>query len=301
MNEKEKELDLNLLLVFEAVYSTGNISRAADMLDRSQPAVSNALSRLRDHLDDPLFVRSGKGVAPTPRARALIGSVREALGTIRKGISPETSFDPKTTRRHFSLILADPMEPLIMPPLIRLVQDGQISFELQPPQVMNIEEALIDGKSDMAVFLFPANLSALHCEPLCPVDLVMLARKDHPRVQGSITEQNMVEEGHIILSLSPGKLANSEKISIWKRGNRRNVCYINKLSSVASLVAGTDLIGLVPRLYANYLAQVLDVQILDLPTPITDQQFFMIWNKSNDNDSAHIWLRQQIRTLITQL
>ncbi len=294
----ENELDLNLLLVFEAIYSTRNISRAADMLDRSQPAVSNALGRLREQLGDALFVRAGKGVAPTPRAEAMVGSVREALEAIRKGIIPPPGFDPQSSERHFKMIIADPMEPIVLPPLLRSVDGGQISFELQPPQFLNIEEALIDGKTDMAIFPFPANEPRLHCEPLCPLDLVVLARKEHSRINGVITAEDLAREGHITLSLAPGKLANSEKVAIWKRTKQRTVCYVNRLSSMANLIGTTDLIGLVPRIYADYVSELFGFQVLDLPEPVTDQKFFMIWHKRNDTDDGHIWLRHQITTMI---
>ena len=116
-----RDFDLNLLLVFEAKYSSGNISRAADNLDLSQPAVSNALSRLRKQLDDPLFVRSGNGVVPTIRADEIIDPVRNALSTLQQSIGTTAEFDPQTSKRHFRLLVADPLEQIVMSRLLQSI------------------------------------------------------------------------------------------------------------------------------------------------------------------------------------
>src|ERR1700722_13612139 len=115
-----KNVDLNLLVIFEAVYSTGNISRAADRLSMSQPAVSNALARLRELIDDPLFVRAARGVEPTSKTREMINPVRVALGLIGRNLDNKAiDISPSTDKRIFRVIIVDPLEPIIMPTLVR--------------------------------------------------------------------------------------------------------------------------------------------------------------------------------------
>lgn len=295
-----RDLDLNLLLVFEAIYSSRNISRAAVDLDLSQPALSNALARLRKQLDDQLFVRSGNGVVPTTRADEIIGPVRDALTTLRQSIGSAADFDPKTSKRHFRLLVADPLELTTIPKLIQSIgSDSQITFELQPPQSMPVEESLVSGKTDLAVFLLHGKNAELNSKPLCPVDQVVIASRDHPRLRTSVTMPELIKESFVSLSLEPGKLANSEKLTFWQRLNVREVCYVHKVSSIVQLVAKTELIGIVPRIYANQAKNTHGLQIFEIPTKLSDQAFHMIWHKRADFDPGLRWLQDTVMSCFT--
>lgn len=289
------KLDLNLLFVFEAIYTTGNISQAARQLNLSQPATSNALSRLRKQLDDQLFVRDGNGVVPTGRSEAMIESVRLALKTIEQSLDTSEKFDPLTSKRHFRIIVADPLEPFVLPGLLRDISLGtQITYELLPPQRVNIDDALLQDKIDLALFLTPGRNDGIVSKSLCPVDLVLLARKGHPRINGTISSEQIMQENHVGLPMAPGKLENSDKMTVWHKLKQRTVCHVNKVSSTAQTVAFTDLIGFVPRIYAEHIAKHYDLQIIELATPLSNQHFQMIWHKRNDVDNGQIWLRNKI-------
>ncbi|EFL89417.1 LysR substrate-binding domain-containing protein [Ahrensia sp. R2A130] len=293
-----RDLDLNLLFVFEAIYSTGNISHAARQLELSQPAVSNALTRLRKQIDDPLFVREGNGVVPTSRAVTMIDPIREALQAITRSIGNQDDFDPATSKRQFRLIVADPLEQKVMPALLNSLPRGSnISFELLPPQFMNIEDALQSDKADLAVFLLPARRPELVCEALTLVDLVLIVRVGHPRIVGDkLTPQEIAGERFVTLNVEPGKLANSEKITLWQRLQQKAACRVHKVSSIPSIVASTDLVGLVPRLYAEHLATQLNLRIVDFPSPLSNQQFQLVWHQRTTLDKGDIWLRDTIRS-----
>lgn len=296
-----RDLDLNLLFVFEAIYSTNNISKAAKRLDLSQPAMSNALGRLRKQIDDPLFVRDGNGVVPTLRAETMIEPVRNALAAIRQSIRPAEGFDPITSKRHFRLIVADPLEPIIMPKLlIGLTQDTQICYELLPPQSTDIEDALLHSKIDLAVFLMPDRIAELSSQALHPVDLVVLARVGHPRINGTITPQHMMQENNVALTLTPGRLANSSKVTFWQKIQQKTVCQVPKVSSITQIVATTDLIGMVPNIYAEKVAERYNLQVIRPQTPVSNQQFHMIWHKRNEVDEGIVWLRNQIESCFSQ-
>lgn len=296
-----REIDLNLLVVFEAIYSAGNISRAADKLNLTQPALSNALARLRKQLDNPLFVRSGNGVAPTSLAEEMIGPIRDALFAIEQSIAPKNVFDPAVTKRHFKLIIADPLEQIVVGSLLRTIADGsRITIELQPPQTTNIETALLEGKADLAVFLMPIRVAELNNTPLCSVDPVVIARCDHPRISAQSPRQEVMREGFVSLALSPGKLENSEKVNILKRLNVRQVVQVSKVSSIAQLVAESDLVGLIPLIYARKLAPQYMLQILTIPVPEIEQKFQLIWHRRFDSDAAHMWLRDNIKMAVSQ-
>ncbi len=296
-----RDLDLNLLVVFEAIYTSGSISRAAQNLDLSQPALSNAVARLRKQMNDQLFVRSGNGVVPTTRADEIIVSVRNALSMIRQSINPEGAFDPKSSKRHFRLIVADPLEQIIMPRILQDIgSDSQVTFELQPPQSTPVEESLLSGKTDLAAFLMHEKSSELRSTALCPVDLLIVARKDHPRIRKPVTMPQLRQEGFITISLSPGKLANSEKVTFWQRLHLKEICQVYKISSVCQLAAQTDLIGLVPRIYAEQAASAYGLQVIDLPVVLSNQQFHLTWRHSTGFDDGLIWLRERIVSCFTQ-
>lgn len=290
-----QELDLNLLFVFDAIFTNKNISKAARQLNLSQPAASNALTRLRNQLGDPLFVRDGNGVIPTARAEAIIDPVRSALKTIEIGLGQTEKFDWHTSKQHFRLIVADPLEPIVMPKLLEGTStNSQLTYELLPPQQVNIEEALLEDKIDLALFLLPSRIDGIDSKPLIPVNLVMIVRKDHPRIKDEVLPEAMLRENFVGLMLAPGKLQNSEKLSIWHKLQQRIVCHVNKVSSIAQTVALTDLVGFVPKIYAEHISQHYNIQIIEMPSPLSNQNFQMIWHKRSELSEAQLWLRDKI-------
>lgn len=296
-----RDLDLNLLVVFEAIYSAGSISRAADTLNLTQPALSNALARLRKQLDNQLFVRSGNGVVPTALADEIIEPIREALYAIDQSIRPKELFDPTLTKRHFRLIVADPLEQIVVGSLLRTIgPNSQISFELQPPQTTNLEQALLEGKIDVALFLMPIRMAELNNTPLCAMDLVLVARRDHPRISPRSPREDVMKEGFVALALSPGKLENSDKVNVLKRLRPRQVCQVSKVSSIAQLVSESDMVGLLPAIYARKVAARYGLEIISLPVTEIEQRFQLIWHRRFESDPGHIWLRDNIAKAVSQ-
>ncbi|MEM7215673.1 MAG: LysR substrate-binding domain-containing protein [Pseudomonadota bacterium] len=296
-----KDLDLNLLIVFDAVYSVRNISKAAENLDVSQSTVSHALGRLRKQLDDPLFVRSGNGVSPTVRASAISGPIKSAIENLRQGLTEPTSFDPSQSDRRFKIMMADPMEPVILPSLISKIQDvGNVTIELVNLASATIEQALLDGAVEAVVFLQPTREEELIWEPLCPVDLVLIARAGHPVADETDDPGFMQRYGHVSLNLRPGVLPNSNKVQLNQRVVRRDVCVVNRMNSIPNIVANSDLLAIVPAPYARKIAKPFNLQIIRPPVKLGDQQMFLIWHKRSENDTAHQWLREQIHAAVKE-
>src|ERR1700710_1194116 len=151
-----KDLDLKLLVVFEAIYSTGNISRAADKLAMSQPAVSNQLARLRELIGDPLFARGRRGVEPTVKAETMIGPVREALGLIGRQFGDATEIDLATYRRTFRISLLEALEPMLMPPILNQIAERApgVSIEGILPRP-EFAQDILDGTLDLVCYAYP--------------------------------------------------------------------------------------------------------------------------------------------------
>ncbi|NOX39994.1 MAG: LysR family transcriptional regulator [Alphaproteobacteria bacterium] len=297
-----RNLDLNLLVVFEAVFTAGNISQAAKQLGVSQPTISNALTRLRETLDDKLFIRSGRGVAPTPKAARLIVPVRDALQIIQIGMAEDNRFDPAHSKRNFKISVAEPMELVVLPELInQLPQNSRVAFDYFSPLSRNVEEGLMTGAFELAIFLLPSKTPDLNVELLCPVDLVGIARKNHPRLARGekLTEEAFVKEGHATLNLQPGKVTNAEKVSVLQSPLRRSVIRVSSIGAIARIVGTTDLFGMVPRLFAEHAKDSYGLEIFEPPIEMNKQKMFMIWHKRHDEDSGHIWLRKRVRMIVT--
>lgn len=297
-----RNLDLNLLIVFDAVYTIRNVSKAAERLDLSQPTVSYALAKLRKQLDDPLFVRSGNGVSPTARAIAIAEPIKNAIENLRHGLTVDTGFDLQHSERCFKLMVADPMEPVILPHLIEKIQntDG-ITLELLSPANLPIEQALLEGDVDAVVFLQPARNDELFWEPLCPMDLVFIVRKGHPGEAELDNRDFLAKYGHVTINLRPGAVQNSSKFQMWRRMPSREVCLVNRLNSIPNIVANSDLLAVVPNLYARKMADRFDLQVIKPRVKLGDQQIFLTWRKNNQLDSAHQWLREEIRNAVKKV
>jgi len=219
---------------------------------------------------------------------------------IQTGIRDDNVFDPALTSRDFRLIVAEPMEPLLLPALINdLPQGHNIAFDYFSPMAQDIEKSLMTGTSELAVFLLPAKNPEFRSEQLCQVDLVGVARKGHPRLEykTELTQQILKAERHVTLNLQPGKLRNIDKFSILQSPLRQITCRVSSAGAIARIVGRTDLLGMLPKLYAPYAAETYGLNIFDLPIEMNKQNFFMIWHKRHDGDSGHIWLRERIKSI----
>ncbi len=295
-----KTLDLNLLVVFEAIYSAGNISHAADHLAMSQPAVSNSLARLRDLLDDQLFVRTKRGVTPTTKAQAMIGPVREALGLIGIQLGG-AEIDLKSYRRTFRISTMDVIEPLVMPPLLNAIIASAPGVSIEGvasrPEIV---QDVLDGTLDLACFIYPVTSPEISIVPIGPVDLVAIARPDHPAIGEKLEAAMMNDLAYIALSAELRGFTQVDRELLVHGIKRRIVMSVSRLWSVPSIVAETDLVGIVPRAFANHVADIFDVRIHALPVPVAEQHLYLMWNIKMDTDPGHTWLRELLIPIAKQ-
>ncbi len=296
-----RTLDLNLLVVFEAIYSAANISHASKKLGVSQPTISNSLARLRETLDDPLFVRSGRGVKPTPKATQMIGPVREALAMIEGGVKDGDEFDPVTTRRHFRILMIDLLEPLLMPSIIRRIQDHRsITLEALPIATTPFIEGLNDGSLDLVLSAFFGDAEDIVCEALVSSNLVMVARKGHPVVKDELTLEHFNTLGHIALIPQMRAMSRLEE-ELHRLKLERHVVYtVSKFWSFPHILATTDLIAIMPSGFAALAAKTQPLNIFPPPFEIPQQKVYMTWKKNRERDLGHAWLRGQIKQALAE-
>lgn len=290
-----RDIDLNLLVIFEAVYSAGNVTHASKQLDIPQPTLSNALVRLREVLDDPLFIRLKRGVEPTPKAVQLIGPVREALRMIEANVTEGPGFDPLTSKRHFRMVMLDQMEPILMPPIIEQVQGARsVTLEILPLLGAPVIDRLNDGSLDLVISPFIREAENVDCQAIGTADVVVVTRKRHPEISGNITLEQYRTLGHVALvpELQMIMRVNEE---LQQRRIERHVVYrATKFWSFPHVLANTDLIAMLPRSFAEKAAENYPLKIHPLPFDLPDQRIYMTWKKVKQNDPGHRWLREQI-------
>lgn len=290
-----RDIDLNLLILFESVYSTGNVGRAATRLGLTQPAASNGLARLRKLLDDPLFSRTPKGVVPTARAQQLIGPVREGLKALSAGLGGDGAIDLATYTRQFRLVMLDALEPILMPPIVRLIteQAPGISIEAITGDSDHVAE-MRAGTLDMAVYSYPYDAPDIVTVSLGPADLVVIARRRHPGIGNRIDVAKLASLPYVALARSLRARTNVPKDLAAHALNRRMPYTVSKLYAMLPIVERTDLIAIVPRRFAEALEENYDIVIHELPVPIAEQYAHLMWHERNTGDPGHRWLREQL-------
>lgn len=292
-----QKIDINLLLVFETIYRTRNISHAAAQLGMNQPTLSNALSRLRALLSDQLFTRQGRGVAPTTFAESIIHPVRLALSVLRNGLQQQTSFDYGNTERTFRVAMNSFAMHVLLPTLIdELIASAPgIRLDIQPPDWEKPFDAVLSGELDLIVDGFPHIKTQVLFEPLFDVHPVAIVRKGHPVINGFLSRDTFSAVGHVFLEISARRVFQMEQALVLAGLNRRIVCELTSGSDLAQLVSRTNLVALVPLRYAMIVGELFNLQVLQLPFQYPVQKFIQGWHSLKQDDIGLTWLRSRIR------
>ena len=295
------DFDLNLLVVFDAVITEGGISRAADRLDLSQPAVSNAMARLRKATGDRLFVRMANGMAPTPYALRIAGPVRHALATIRDSLSDSQGFDAATAERSFVLYLTDLGEAFFLPRLLaRLSQVApgvRIRTLPMPPEAA--QEALKSGEVDLAVGNLPDFRTGFYQQRLFREHYVCAVRRDHPAIGERITPRQFAAASHAIVTPAGTGHGVIERKLMEHGLESRIVLRVQNFLVLPSIVATTKLIALVPHSVGSQLSRNNDIKLLPVPISIPTFDVKQCWHERFHGDEGNRWLRQQFAELFT--
>jgi len=282
-------LDLNLLRAFAAVHAMGSVSRAAEALGLSQPTVSHALSRLRLHLKDPLFVRVSGGVAPTPKADALAHAVQQALDTMQRALQESDAFDPATSSRVFRLHMSDIGEGVFLPDLMRVVRSAGQALRIEAYQLEHerITDALDQGKIDLAFGYLPTVTETQRAD-LFDERYVVLMRSKHPLATARTSRATLAKLDYIVVR------SHAETGRILQRlGYADRVrLVIPHFMVIPSIVGNTDLAVILPLQTAQLFSRDGAFRVLrpDLGTP--DFAVSLHWSRRFEHDSANCWLRQ---------
>jgi DNA-binding transcriptional LysR family regulator len=289
-------VDLNLFVVFEAIYSEGSVTRASRKLNLTQPAISHALGRLRQLFDDPLFERRGHAMVSTPLARNLIEPVRRALRGFEVTLSGLEQFDPVTSSKQFAVAVRDVLEATVLPPLASRVRKEAPHIGLAAVKVdrREIEGELAAGTLDIAIDVLLPMSNDVRRRQLMADKTVVVVRKDHPRIRGRLSLDAYLAEDHVLASSrrhGPGL----EDFELGRLGLQRRVLMRCQHYYAACRVVGvTDLLLTMPERYARAANQHLDNRILPFPAEIPQFDVHLYWHANVDGDPANRWLREQL-------
>lgn len=293
-------LDLNLLHVFDTIYREGSLTRASRILHLTQPAVSHSLGRLREHFGDPLFVRQGNQMVPTPTARRLAEVVRPGLGQIQGALNQFHAFEPGAQQKIFNLGLRDVLEATFLPPLIAdLANYPRIEVNSQRIARREMERQLAGGKLDFAMdVLLPVGEHTGH-EHLLKDELIVVARHDHPLVRdGGISLEHYLQARHVLVS-SRNEGPGIEDFELSRLGHQRNIALrCQHYFAGCRVAAATELLVTMPATYAGLLSRQLAVDIIPAPAQMPPLDVHLYWHRPYEREPALLWLRECLHRVI---
>jgi DNA-binding transcriptional LysR family regulator len=289
-------IDLNLLVVLDAIYTEGGITRAAAKLHLTQPAISHSLGRLRELFRDELFVREGRAMVPTPLARNLIDPVRRALRGLEVTLNELERFDPASTQKRFTLAVRDVFESTVLPPLLERVTREAPSVDVAAVQIerRELESELAAGTLDAALDVLLPLSDQVRRRRISLDRHVVVARKGHPAVRRGLTLATYLKQHHVLVSSrrsGPGL----EDVELSRQGlSRRIRLRCQHYFAACRVVSETDLILTMPGTYAKVANRQFGNQILPLPLDMPPLDAYLYWHASVDTEPANRWLREHI-------
>ena len=298
-----RSLDLNLLRVFDEVMAERSLTKAAHKLSITQPAVSNAMRRLREVVGDELMVRSGQGVEPTPRALALWPSVRDALALLQESLAPG-NFEPATATSTFVLAMADATAATLVPPLVQIIEREApgISVRVLPLTTRDPRRLLDEESADMAVGYFPAALADLTARAqsggavaydsrrLYDGEYMCVMRQGHPLATGELSLDTYCAARHMLVSFSGRPFGFIDEALASLGRTRRVVITVNQFFTAGWVVVGSDLLTVLPRHFIPVTGIADKLVQRPLPLNVPAVHVDALWRRRGPQEKAMEWL-----------
>jgi DNA-binding transcriptional LysR family regulator len=298
-----ESLDLNLLVVFDAILKERNITRAARRVGLSQPAMSSALARLRRTFNDPLFVRTARGMQPTPYAQLLAPPIQRACELVASSLTLGADFDPHASTRSFALYMSDIGQGIFLPKLLPALEERAPRVKVKVLRIpeRGAHEAMAAGDVDLAVGLFPDLKAGFFQQRLYRDEFVCLVRSDHPRAKGAISVKQFAEMRHaVVSSAGTGHEAAVERAFAAQKQHRRVALTIPHFMALPIIVARTNYIVTVPRRLALAFEGFPGIRIVEPPIRIEPFDIRQHWHERYHHDPANRWMRALVAELFLE-
>ncbi|MBN8031116.1 LysR family transcriptional regulator [Vibrio vulnificus] len=298
-----KNTDLNLIPIFVAIFEEQNLSKAAARLDISQPAVSKALARLRDIYDEPLFHRSPSGVEPTSFAVDIYPAMLTAFKNFTSTLSASSEFEAKVSNRIFSIACVSVASYELMPQLLKQIRQyaPNISLEVHPLFTEDYESDLRLQRYDLIIDMAPRGWTTLKVEPIFSERLMVVCCADHPRIADACSVAQFLAEEHVVVSRWHARKSLMSEEDIADLAQRKIVYRASGALEMLPVIHGSEYIGMLPESTINAFAGTYNIKAVSLPFEHDIYDLCAIWHPSRSSESAHQWLRNQLKAAVKVL
>lgn len=294
-------MDMRLLSVFDEVYKTRSVSRAAENLEIPQTSVSLALGRLRRQFNDPLFVRTSEGMVPTPHANELLSPLRQALELLRVATRERVVFDPSTSTRQFRVCMTDVSHLEFLPKLVHRLGSAAPRIHVEVLRINPHTRHLLEsGEADLAIGFMPELEAGFYQQQLFEQGFACVVRRNHPRVDKRVSATLFKRERHVAIT-APGTGHELLERQLARLDVRRQIALsLPTLPGLGNLLAQTDLIATVPERVAQMLVKIAAVKALSPPFNLPAFAIKQHWHERYQHDHANKWLRSLIADLFLE-
>lgn len=291
-----KDIDLNLLVIFNQLLIERKVSKVAENLDLGQPAVSNALARLRKQFGDELFLRTSSGMQPTPFADQLAESIGYALGMIHGAVNAKNSFDPASSKRTFSIGMTDIGEIYFLPQLMKKIQlvAPSISISTVRSTATNLKEAMEAGHVNLAIGLLPQLKAGFFQQRLFTQQYVCIFRKDHPLNKRKFSASDFFSADHVAIVSAGTGHGKVDEILDSSSPKRRVRLTVPHFVAIGHILQSTNMVATVPERLAEKMVTPFDLKYVNHPVKLPQIAINLFWHAKYHKDPASQWLRSLI-------
>ncbi|WP_273979563.1 LysR family transcriptional regulator [Vibrio parahaemolyticus] len=296
----DKQIDLNLLQVFIAVYRHRSITVAAEALELTQPGISGMLKRLQHQLGVTLFVRDGRGISPTHHAKELVRKIEPALIQVHNSLESLKTFNTDISRK-FVVYTPEPLMFKLLPKIEHDESLGNIEIELRPI-LSKMEQQLNElnlQQADLAIDFMHHSADSFFTEPLASDDICVITRKRHPRIQGQLSMAQYYEEKHVTLKLRRENACMADYFTEELLRQRKVAAECDSMTAQMILVANSDCIALVTKNFAQQFSTTLGLQIITSPFTCMPIRYRLMAHNREKNNPANSWLRAKLKSYVT--
>ena len=290
---KISSFDLNLFVILNAIYTEGSLTKAAEVVGITQPAVSNALSRLREKFDDDLFVRTGTGMVPTQKTENIISDIQSALSLMQQSVNQPNSFDPAITERNFKLSLGDITEGRVLPYMMKEIYKNAPNISVGSYNYRRIDQvhALATNNLDFVVDPVIPDSDEINSYKVFQDYFVVIHREGHPIQQiKNLTVDDLLSQKFINVS-NRRKGLHMVDLELEKTGHRRDIALRCQHFLIApEIIRETDAVIMATHSFAKSN----DLPFVEIPQELPQMEYFLSWHKSDEGDGGHEWMKDLI-------